>query len=86
MNAKKEERLVRIVRREQEDPKKGPPEIRRLARLLGERQRDVLQTCEDLDLCVNVGIAVAGYGSAEFDRIGDYTVEDLDEYRNEEEG
>ena len=69
------ESLVRIVRARQ-DAKHGPPEIRYLARRLHIKQCDVLQLCEDLDLNVNIGIQ-CGNGIGEFDRIGDYTVEDL---------
>jgi hypothetical protein len=70
------DRLVGIIRREQFDPEKGPPSIRRLARLTRRQQKDVLEECVDADLCVNIGIQCGGVIGV-FDRIGDYTVEDL---------
>ena len=74
MNCKLE-RLVRIVQ-QQQFTEGGPPNVRYLARRLRVSQREVLQLCEDKGLNVNIGIQ-CGNGHGVFDRIGDYTVEDL---------
>lgn len=52
------------------------PTIRQIARTFNIRQSVVHGICEDMDLCINVGFAT-GNGYAEFDTIGDYTVEIL---------
>ena len=70
------EKLVRIVRSLQ-DTESGPPTVRYLARRLHITQQAVLEHCEDLSLCVNVAIGIAGVGYARHKNIGDYSIEDL---------
>lgn len=69
------DKLISIVRQRQDDP----ISIRELARKMRLRQKDVLQACEDEDLNINIGVMVTGMGcgTAVFDNIGDYTIEDL---------
>ena len=69
-------RLTEIVRSEQDDPEKGPPTIRRLAKLLRTTQKKVHQMCEDNELNINIGLQNSN-GYMVHDRIGDYTIEDL---------
>ena len=67
--------LTDIVRDRQDDP----ISIRELAKKLRRPQKEVLQECEDEDLNINIGVMTTGCGCgiAEFDCIGDFTIEDL---------
>jgi len=75
-------RLTKLVQSRQDNP----ISIRELARKLRLPQKEVLQACEDQDFNINIGLMITGTGCrvAEFDCIGDYTIEDLN-YTGEDE-
>jgi len=74
MSAK--DRILKIVHQHQKTP--DLVSIRDLAKKLKMKQRDVLEAAQDLELNVNVGFGVVGGGTYKHERIGDYTLEDLD--------
>lgn len=69
----KHQHLIQIVRERQDNP----ISIRDLAKRLRMHQSNILTECEDQGFCINVADGISGFGYAERNNIGDYTVEDL---------
>ena len=52
--------MINIIRQREDNP----ISIRELSRKLRLSQKEILQMCEDQDLCINVAVGVGGWGYA----------------------